>query len=336
MPPSHVRAVASALAFGVVVAAGAPAAAAPPSSPAAPEAPTPAARAASLKEQGNQSMIDMRYVDALAAYEESLALAPGDVTLLYSISRARELLGDFPEALAALERFAAEAPANVKARVGKLGDLVMQLRARVSTLTIKCNVEGARVLVRHKVVGATPLKGPARLTAGAATIDVELEGFFPQTREVVLPGAGGLAIEVTLLPRSTSGLLVLKTDPPGARVWVDGKPEGTSSPSVELALPAGPHRLLARRDGYDDADSPVVLAAGASRELTLTMERSVPVTRRWWLWTGLGVVVAGGAAATAALLIEKPARQGSLKPGQVGAPLAVRVGWSFDVTGRRP
>jgi hypothetical protein len=336
MSPSFTRVAVSLLAFGVVVAAGAPADAAPPAPVvAAPEAPTPAARAAALKEQGNQGMLDMRYVDALAAYEESLSLAPGDTTLLYSIGRARELLGDFPEALTAIERFAAEAPANVKARVGKLDELLAQLRARVSTLTIKCNVEGARILVRHKVVGATPLKAPARLIAGAATVDVELDGFFPQSREVVLPGAGSLAIEITLAPKSTSGMLVLKTDPPGARVSVDGHAEGTTTPSVELALPAGSHRLLAQREGYDDADSPVVLAPGASRELTLTLQRSVPVTRRWWFWTGVGAVVAGGAAFTAAMLIEKPAKQGTLKPGQVGAPLGLRFTWTFGDGGRQ-
>lgn len=337
MPSRLARAAASVLALGVATCASAIAgAAAPPAAPDVAPPITPAARAATLKEQGNQSMLDMRYVDALAAYEESLSLAPGDLTLLYSIARARELLGDFPEALAAIERFTAEAPANVKARVGKLDQLATQLRARVSTLTIKCNIAGARVLVRHKVIGATPLAAPIRLTAGAATIDVELEGFFPQTRDVVLPGAGGLAIEITLAPRSTSGMLLLKTDPPGARVSVDGRPEGTASPTVELALPPGSHRLLAQREGYDDADTPLVLSPGATRELTLTMQRSVPVTRRWWFWTGLGAVVAGGAAITAVALIEKPAKQGTLKPGQVGAPLGVRFTWTFgDGGGRR-
>lgn len=335
MPSSLTRAFASVLATSIAFATATATAAAPPPPPAAaPEVVTPAARAAALKEQGNQSMLDMRYVDALAAYEESLTLAPGDVTLLYSVARARELLGDFPEALTAIERFAAEAPASVKTRVGKLDALLAELRARVSTLTIKCNIAGARILVRHKVIGATPQKGPTRLTAGAATIDVELEGFFPQTRDVVLPGAGSLAIEITLSPKSTSGMLVLKTDPPGARVSVDGRAEGTTSPSVEVALSAGSHRLLAQREGYDDADSPVVLASGASRELTLTMQRSVPVTHRWWFWTGVGAVVAGGVAFTAAMLIEKPATQGTLKPGQVGAPLGLRFAWTFGDGGQ--
>ena len=181
MPPSLPCAAASVLFFGLAIAAAAPAADAPPAALPAPEVPAPAVRAASLREQGNQSMIDMRYVDALAAYEGSLSLAPGDVTLLYSIARARELLGEFPEALAALERFAAEAPASVKTRVGKLDELVTQLRARVSTLTIKCNVAGARVLVRHSVVGATPLAAPVRLIAGAVTATAEKRYPCPST-----------------------------------------------------------------------------------------------------------------------------------------------------------
>ena len=105
--------------------------------------------------------------------------------------------------------------------------------------------------------------------------------------------------------------------------------------SIALLATINATLVLAQRDGYDDADSPLMLSPGATRELTLTMQRSVPVTRRWWFWTGLGAVVAGGAVITAAALIEKPAKQGTLKPGQVGAPLGVRFTWAFG-EGARP
>ncbi len=60
---------------------------------------------------------------------------------------------------------------------------------------------------------------------------------------------------------------------------------------MELTLLAGTHRITAQREGYDEASVPVVLRAGTTRDLSLKLERSVPVTSRfgsgsaracWW------------------------------------------------------
>lgn len=288
------------------------------------EAATPSReeRARTLREQGNQAMLDMRYVDALSLYRESRPLDPRELGVIYSIARAHQLLGEFPEALANLEEFERRASPELKAKVGRLDQLLLDLRSRVSTLDLRCSQPGARVLIRDKVIGATPLSG-VRLPAGAATMVVELDGFFPVKRHIVLPAGGSLQLEVTLAARSTSSLLLVSTQPAGAQVLVDGKHVGTSSPRAELVLPAGPHRVSARREGFEEASAPVVLAPGATRDLTVPMERSVPVTGRWWFWAGAALLVAGGAALGVALLTERPADHGSLSPGQVRAPLQV-------------
>jgi len=115
----------------------------------------------------------------------------------------------------------------------------------------------------------------------------------------------------------------VSTRPGGAAVLVDGKQVGTSNPRVELVLPAGAHQISARREGYEEAHVPLVLRAGATRELAVPLEPTVPVTSRWWFWTGAALVVAGGAAVGYALLTERPADHGSLAPGQVSAPLQI-------------
>ena len=148
-----------------------------------------------------------------------------------------------------------------------------------------------------------------------------LDGFFPEKRDLVLPGGGAASVEVTLRKRATSGVLAITTEPLGAQVFVDGSLAGTSTPRVEVAVEAGEHRVIAQRPGYDDAVAPLVVEPGISRELSLKMEPSVPLTQKWWFWTGVGVVVAGGVALTAALLIDRHADPGTLPPGQVSAPL---------------
>lgn len=295
----------------------------PPSAPPAPPpsqvAEAPSEQVAKLRAQGNEAMLGMRYSDALAAYEQAARLAPDDAGLDYSIARAHQLLGEYPLALDALERFEERAPSAAKARVGKLDELYAQIRPRVSVLDLRCAVSGARVIVRDRVIGVTPLP-PTRLGAGAATVQVELDGFFTETRDVVLPGTSTLVLALELHPKTTSGLLAIRTDPIGADVLVDGRPDGTTSPRIELTLPAGPHEVLARREGYDDARVPILLAAGSSRELAIPMSPSVPITARWWFWSGVGLAVAGGVALGIALTTERPAQHGTLAPGQVGAP----------------
>ena len=261
----------------------------------------------------------MRYADALADYQKALALTPDDAGLSYSIARAEQFLGDYPAALAALEAFEARATPDAKAKVGKLDDLFAEIRPRVATLSLKCSETGARVLVRDKIVGTTPLP-PTRLPAGASTLQLELDGFFPVRRDVVLPGGGTLTIDAQLHPKSSSGQLGVTSDPIGARIAVDGRDLGTTSPRVELALPAGPHEVLARYDGYDDAKVSLLLAPGATRDVTVPLERSRSVLTRWWFWSAAGVAVAGGVVLTYALTTEKGADRGTLSPGRVGGP----------------
>jgi hypothetical protein len=75
-----------------------------------------------------------------------------------------------------------------------------------------------------------------------------------------------------------------------------------------------------RHDGFDDAKLSLVLAPGASREVTIPLERSRSVFTRWWFWSSVGVAVAGGVALTYALTTSRAAGHGSLMPGQVGGP----------------
>lgn len=322
--PLTLLCVASVLSLSVRPLAAAPPARSAPPAPLTvatpPSAPLEGAaeRALALRSAGNQAMLEMRYVDALASYRESATLDPEYTGIWYSIARAHQLLGEFAEGLTALERFEREASPEVKSKVGQLDRLFADLRARVGTLQLASNVSGARVLFRNKVLGVTPLP-PTRLEAGAATIELELDGFFPVRHEVVVPGGGRLALELDLRARSSSALLIVSTSPGGASISIDGKREGTSSPSIELALPAGSHRVAAEREGYDVASVPLVVKPGETRSVKLELERSVPVTSRWWFWTGLGVVVAGGAALTFAALTERKADQGTL--GTIPAPL---------------
>jgi len=275
-------------------------------------------RAAALKKQGDEAMQSLSYADALASYNQSYALVP-DPALLYNIGRAHEALDDLPAALDSLEKFDATAPAELKARVPKLSALIVELRGRVSSVTITANVAGARVLVRGRDLGTTPLPSAVRLRSGSATVEVTKEGHVPWKREVSLPGGGALTVDVTLSTKERRGTLVVGTTPPGAAVTVGGRDVGVSP--AQVLVDAGAHEVVARREGYETARTSAVVAAGEKSEVNLSLQQERSITSRWWFWTGIGVVVVSGVVITTALLTERSADRGTLPPGQVSAPL---------------
>ncbi len=125
-----------------------------------------------LRIAADEAMDNLRYAEALDGYTKAYAMSH-DTRFLYNMGRALGALGQYPEAVSQLERFRMDAPADLKSRVPQLEQLITDFKHHVSTLTIKCNVTGARVLVREKAVGQTPL-GEIKLNAGSAIVEVVL------------------------------------------------------------------------------------------------------------------------------------------------------------------
>jgi hypothetical protein len=264
-------------------------------------------------------MDKLRYADALAAYTESYTLSP-QPAVLYNMGRALEALDRLPEALEKLKAFRAAATPELLARVPGLDARIVSLEKRVSTLTIKTNVNGARVLVRDKVVGSTPFDAPLVLPAGKADIAIEAEGYFPYRKQVDLPGGGALALDADLSSKATRGLLVVKTEVLGAEVLVDGKRIGVAP--VEASVAPGTHTIAVRHRDHRDYDTSVVMKAGETRDVLAKLEPP-SIATRWYFWTGIGAAVLAGAAVTVVVLSERAPDRGDIAPGQLTAPNAM-------------
>jgi hypothetical protein len=301
--------VAVALALGLTVA--------PAKIAAAADAPP---EAVELKKSGNEKMIDSDFVGALADYRRALDLAPDDLALYYNIGRAEGLLGRHPQALDALETFDRRAPPELKAKIAKFAELLADTRQHVGWLSVTCDVAGANVLLGAVVLGQAPLQR-VPVEAGANSLQIGAEGYRDDVRPTVrIDGGKELTVACRLLPKSTSGTFVADATPTGAKIAVDGVFSGTSH--VELPLGAGPHKVIAQRDGYETAQVPFVLRAGDVKRLVLPLEKkTVPITARWWFWTGVGVVVVAGVAIAVAAVSERSADKGSIEPRQLGAPI---------------
>ena len=272
------------------------------------------ARAAETKKRGDDLLENKRYSEALAAYDDAYALTPSPA-LLYNRGRALQFLARYPEALEAIERFAAEAPADLRARVPGLPQLLDDLRGRVGTLIVRCRVDGARVLVDDKQIAVTPVSKPMRVAAGHLAIDVFADGYFPLHREVDLKGQGALTLELALVSRDTSGLLTVRSHESATKITVDGKVLGLSP--VEAGLVAGTHRVVAEKSGFDDGSTQVVVGAGDKKEVWLDPVARPALYAHWWFWTAVGVVIVGGVVTYVALTTERSAPSGNYSPGTV-------------------
>ena len=124
-------------------------------------------------------------------------------------------------------------------------------------------------------------------------------------RGSVAPEAGAIGAE---LRRVTAQLLeqaghpplarlIVEVSPPSAQVRVSGGalPELGSLP--RFLLPTGSYDVLATLPDPEDASTRVEVVAGKEAHVALILEPSRSVLGSPWLWTAIGVAVAGGALA---------------------------------------
>jgi hypothetical protein len=103
-----------------------------------------------------------------------------------------------------------------------------------------------------------------------------------------------------------AGALALTASEPDASLFLDGKEVGPLPPEGIGALPAGRHSVRLAKPDFADWASDVYVQPGAPTALTAEL---IPLPSRWWqspwLWTGVGVVLAGGGLAAYLLWPEK-------------------------------
>jgi formylglycine-generating enzyme required for sulfatase activity len=139
---------------------------------------------------------------------------------------------------------------------------------------------GAEVLVDEAVQGATPLAA-FDVEPGERVLRVRAAGYEEHRATIVVEGRGTLQeVAVTLVPLPTPppgpppppkpAVLVLSSDPSGARVSVDGSDRGATP--LELRLePGRAHALRASKAGHAVAELSLTLRPGERREETLRL-----------------------------------------------------------------
>jgi hypothetical protein len=110
------------------------------------------------------------------------------------------------------------------------------------------------------------------LAPGTWTLTARLEGYQPAVKTLELKKGSRLEQTFTLEPLTLS--VAIDSLPPGAEVYIDGNLRGRAP--LMVALPPGPHRLYATKEGFAPDDEVRTLAAGTSTWLALLAPLNPP------------------------------------------------------------
>jgi hypothetical protein len=179
----------------------------------------------------------------------------------------------------------------VYSEVGKAGSTGLQLNMRVIDVTAARVAQStAQPLDPDKpqnaiARGLVVLLGPVDLATAEA----------PGTLRITLFG-GGVAL-----------------------LYVDDQLVGNTADAQGVTVPAGNHTVRVVRAGFREWTARILVPAGGVAQRTVQLEQLAtvppggatpvqdkPITRKWWFWTAIGVVVIGGTAIALAATSSSP------------------------------
>jgi hypothetical protein len=193
------------------------------------------------------------------------------VRALTQIALAEQALGRWVEAERDLERALRSTDTWIEQRRDLLERELARMRSRLGSLRVEANVPNATLRVSDRTFELARAK-PVRVVAGEQAIEVRADGYLPVRRTVRVP-AGGLAREsVHLLPAGGSGAAAGGDF--GSEALMPDRPPGPS--------PSEPGGRDADRDDRGPGDDGSVAS-------------------KWWFWTLVVGIAAGGAAVALAL-----------------------------------
>lgn len=210
--------------------------------------------------------------------------------VLVNIALALRRLGRDAEAAEALREYLVAGDPRLSARRRRqIEEEIREIEGSLGELVVHATPDDADTLVDGRIVEGS---APIRLREGTHELDVHRDGFEPARRRVAIRAGSRETVRVVLERTAARATLELTSAPPGAAVAIDGSPRGVT-PLSEVLGAGGHHLRLTLGDVVTERE--VVLEAQETLRLSISMGGG-SILEEWWLWTLLGVVVAGGIA----------------------------------------
>ena len=150
---------------------------------------------------------------------------------------------------------------------GVAQSLDVELVARFAPVSVDSNPPGAEIRANGETLGITP--ATVELIEGGYTLEFRLAGYKAERRRVEVQANQPLTVPPVRL-RLTDGKLVLRSEPAGATVSVDGSYRGVTP--LELVLtPGETYAVELSKTGFEDETREISVASGRTRELDVSL-----------------------------------------------------------------
>jgi hypothetical protein len=204
---------------------------------------------------------------------------------------------------------------QVTITTGTTTKLSVTLVEKPSQLTVRVVPAGALVTVDGAAYDA-----PGTVTAGPHAIGGSLAGHVEHTLEVAAREGKPIELSVVLTP-----LVAVRTTPPDAALFLDDRPIAAKDGS--LAIPPGPHVLIARAPGFRDRRVEIPATRGPDFRLDLELEAGPEpiMSRRNLPRLAAGVAMIAGAGGTMLLVRSNEVGETSGGVLEVGGYAAVGI-----------
>ncbi len=300
--------------------------------------PEAAASARDAFREGAKAIDRAEWDTAIGFFEKSRALSPHALTT-YNIGVCQRYIGRFTQARQTLEdalayakdhggmapAFIEQADVYIHEIEGKLARVVVT----VSPKTTKLAIDG-RPLVPSKgrsgafVAGLAPAGSATSAPDGRFEILVDprpatvftfsLEGH--DTIDQRLDLKQSAKEELTLSMTEQPARIRIAANVKGAIVRVDNVDVGIAP--VSISRPPGARRVTVISEGYVPYETKLDLKAGQDLPIDALLEQErVPLTKKWWFWTGSAVLLTGVGVLTYFLVRPAPERPRE-DPGGLG------------------
>jgi tetratricopeptide (TPR) repeat protein len=258
----------------------------------------PIERARHHMEMGQEAFAEGDYELATERFVDAYSASPFPA-FLYNAALAREKIGDNAEAVNLYRRYLEEEPqasdaAQVQLKIRSLlaeaptetapgesapgvPDVEITEVEMKSLISVRTNPADARIRILDEEGGeVSSFEGPSAQTVvrGTYTLEASHPDFRTvQTRVSVTPGQVYIVV-VEMSQGAFLGFLGIKTDIPGADVYIDDKGEGSvgTTPWGNV-LPAGEHRVWVEKPGYKPVEKVIEIRLGDKQKLDLQLER---------------------------------------------------------------
>ena len=151
---------------------------------------------------------------------------------------------------------------------GQTSTVVGSLSSPRAELDIVTKPAGVEVLVDGKSYGPSPVS--AILAPGNHTYTVKPPGAAPYEKTITLESGKIVTKTVTLVAAVTTGIVEVRTIPPGATVLADGSPEKGQTP-FSFRLPVGSHTLVISLSPYPPIQRQVTVSDSATTKVEITL-----------------------------------------------------------------